>query len=60
MLCFTGHALVENRSGLIVQGDLTPADVRAELSAARDLIHHHSLGTIRRLALGADKGAIVR
>ena len=26
MLCFIGHALMENRNGLIVQGDLTQAD----------------------------------
>jgi hypothetical protein len=28
VLCFTGHALMENRSGLIVQGDLTQAPSR--------------------------------
>jgi hypothetical protein len=26
LLCFIGHALMENSSGLIVQGDLTQAD----------------------------------
>ena len=41
MLCFIGHALMENRSGLIVQGDLTRADGRAERRAALDLIHRH-------------------
>lgn len=34
MLCFMGHALMENRSGLIVQGDLTQADGHAERRAA--------------------------
>jgi transposase len=34
MLCFIGHALMENRSGLIVQGDLTQADGHAERRAA--------------------------
>jgi len=34
MLCFMGHALVENRSGLVVQGDLTRADGHAERRAA--------------------------
>jgi len=29
MLCFMGHALIENRFGLIVQGDLTQADGHA-------------------------------
>lgn len=56
MLCFIGHALMENRSGLIVQGDLTEADGRAERRAALDMIHRHSPGSTRRLTLGADKG----
>ena len=42
MLCFMGHTLMENRSGLIVQPDLTQADVKAERRAALDLIHRHS------------------
>ena len=56
MLCFIGHALMENRSGLIVQGDLTRADGRAERRAALDMIHRHSPGSTRRLTLGADRG----
>lgn len=55
MLCFVGHALMENRSGLIVQGDLTHADGHAERRAALDMIHRHSPGSTRRLTLGADK-----
>jgi len=55
MLCFVGHALMENRSGLIVQGDLTRADGHAERRAALDMIHRHSPGSTRRLTLGADK-----
>jgi transposase len=55
-LCFIGHALMENRSGLIVQGDLTQADGHAERRAALDMIHRHSPGSTRRLTLGADKG----
>lgn len=55
-LCFIGHALMENRSGLIVQGDLTRADGRAERRAALDMIHRHSPGSTRRLTLGADRG----
>ena len=56
-----GHALMENRSGLIVQGDLTQADGpeqpdRAERRAALDMMHRHSPGSTRRLTLGADKG----
>ena len=56
MLCFIGHALMENRSGLIVQGDLTQADGHAERRAAMDMIHRHSPGSTRQLTLGADKG----
>ena len=61
VLCFIGHALMENRSGLIVQGDLTQADGpeqpdRAERRAALDMMQRHSPGSTRRLTLGADKG----
>ena len=56
MLCFMGHALMENRNGLIVQGDLTQADGHAERKAALDIVHRHSPGSTRRLTLGADKG----
>ncbi|AHD03693.1 hypothetical protein METH_23110 (plasmid) [Leisingera methylohalidivorans DSM 14336] len=31
MLCFIGHALMENRSGLVVQGDLTQAPLGSML-----------------------------
>jgi transposase len=56
MLCFMGHALMENRSGLIVQGDLTQTDGHAERRAALEMIHRHSPGSTRQLTLGADKG----
>lgn len=56
MLCFMGHALMENRHGLVVQGDLTQADGHAERRAALDMVHRHSPGSTRRLILGADKG----
>ncbi len=56
VLCFIGHALMENRNGLIVQGDLTQADGRAERRAALDMVHRHSPGSTRQLTLGADKG----
>lgn len=52
MLCFIGHALMENRNGLIVQGDLTQADGHAERKAALDMVHRHSPGSTRRLTLG--------
>lgn len=56
VLCFMGHALMENRHGLIVQGDLTQADGHAERRAALDMVHRQSPGSTRRLTLGADKG----
>jgi hypothetical protein len=56
MLCFIGHALMENRSGLIVQADRTRADGHAERRAALAMIHAHSPGSTRQLTLGADRG----
>lgn len=56
MLCFMGHSLMENRSGLIVQADLTRADGHAERRAAIDMLHRHSPGSTRRLNLAADRG----
>ena len=37
-LCFIGHTLMENRSGLIVDACLTPADGHAERIAALAMI----------------------
>ena len=56
LLCFMGHTLMENRSGLVVQADLTQADGHAERRAALAMIHRHAPGSTRRLTLGADKG----
>ena len=56
VLCFMGHALMENRHGFVVQGDLTQADGHAERRAALDMVHRHSPGSTRRPTLGADKG----
>jgi transposase len=55
-LCFIGHALAENRHGLIVRADATMAGSRAEREAALDMIERHDPGSTRRLTLGADKG----
>lgn len=55
-LCFMGHALMETRHGLVVQGDLTQADDHAARRAALDMAHRHSPGSTRRLTLGAKKG----
>ncbi len=55
-LCFMGHVLMENRSGLIVQAKLSQASGRAECEAAITMIERQSPGSNRRLTLGADKG----
>jgi len=55
-LCFIGHALAENRHGLIVQADATRASSRAERETALAMIERHDPGSERRLTLAADKG----
>jgi transposase len=55
-LCFMGHALMENRNGLIVETETTHADGYAERAAALTMIERHSQGSERQLTLGADKG----
>ena len=54
-LCFLGHALMENRSGLVVGACLTPADGHAERIAALALIEPYA-DRPRPITLGADKG----
>jgi transposase len=54
-LCFMGHALMENRSGLLVGTCLTRADGHAERVAALALIEPHA-GRPRPITLGTDKG----
>lgn len=44
MLCFIVHALMENRCGVIMQGNLTEADGHAERRAALDMVHRESPG----------------
>ena len=59
-LCFMGHALMENRNGLVVGGVVSMASGTAERDAALDLIDKHrpveSKGGQRRITLGGDKG----
>jgi transposase len=54
-LCHMGHALMENRSGLIVETETTLADGHAERRAALAMIHRRCPGQ-RQITLGADKG----
>ena len=54
-LCFIGHALMENRNGLIVDAETTCADGHAEREAALVMIDRHCPGD-HKITLGADKG----
>jgi hypothetical protein len=54
-LSYIGHALAENRHGLIVEAEATKANSRAEREAALAMIERHDPGSERRLTLGADR-----
>ena len=54
-LAYLGHALVENRNGLIAQAMATAADGYAEREAALLLLEQQCKGRRRRITLGADK-----
>ena len=53
-LCFIGHALMENRNGLVVDACLTQADGHAERIAALAMIEPRA-DRPRPITLGADK-----
>jgi len=53
-LCFIGHALMENRNGLVVDACLTQADGHAERLAALAMIEPRA-DRPRPITLGADK-----
>ena len=53
-LCFMGHALMENRNGLVVDACLTPADGHAERVAALHMIEPRA-DRPQAITLGADK-----
>jgi hypothetical protein len=53
-LCFIGHALMENRNGLVVDACLTEADGHAERIAALHMIEPRA-DRPRPITLGADK-----
>ncbi len=54
-LCFMGHALMENRNGLVVDACLTQADGHAEREAALAMVEPRA-DRPGRITLGADKG----
>ncbi len=53
-LCFIGHGLMENRSGLLVSTYLTQADGHAERVAALSMVEPH-VNRPRRVTLGGNK-----
>ena len=54
-LCFIGHGLMENRSGLLVDARLTRVSGHAERLAALEMIELHA-DRPRAITLGADRG----
>lgn len=54
-LCYMGHALMENRNGLVVAGHLGQATGHAEREAALAMLAQHRTGQ-RRISLAGDKG----
>ena len=54
-LCFIGHGLMENRSGLIVDARLTRVSGHAERLAALDMVRHYADRPCA-ITLGADRG----
>jgi transposase len=55
-LSHLGHAMTENRHGLVVQTEMTQATGTAEREAAKRMIEAHAPGSQRRITVGADKG----
>ena len=53
-LCFTGHVLMENRNGLVVDVAFTQTTGTAEREAALDMLKQ--VPGSRRITVGADKG----
>lgn len=55
-LCFSGHALMENRHGLCVDLQIAPATGTAERDTALAMLRRQARRGIRPCTLGADKG----
>jgi transposase len=54
-LAYLGHALVENRNGLIAAAAVTQADGHGERKAALEMLQNKQKGRKRRITVGADK-----
>ena len=55
-LCFTGHALMDNRHGLLTDVSLTPSVGVSEPEAALALLRRQRRKHLRPKSVGADKG----
>jgi transposase len=55
-LCFLGHALMENRHGLLVDFRVTPATGTAERDVVPDLLEGALVRGLQPTTLGGDKG----
>lgn len=53
-LCFMGHAVMENRNGLAVGGDVSVATGKAEREMALELLDN--IPRAQRITVGSDKG----
>src|SRR5437667_10030599 len=54
-LCYMGHAVMENRNGLAVDGTVTPAGGTAEWRAAEAMLKKKAKRSGRRITVGEDK-----
>ena len=54
-LAYLGHALVDNRNGLIASAMATQADGHAERDAALLMLHERQKNSSQRITVGADK-----
>jgi transposase len=54
-LCFMGHALMENRNGLAVDGEVTVAESRMERETAIEMLKRNK-SLKKHVTVGADKG----
>jgi transposase len=55
-LCFMGHVLMANRSGLCLDVSVSRADGRAEREEAKRMLSRQAIKHVRPRTLGADKG----
>ncbi len=55
MLCYLGHLLTDNRHGLVVNAQVTPANGTAERDAATEMLADAAFLADRPITVGADK-----